>query len=581
MRDYPQNFTTEQLVTLYYNLKQYPTYSGPYQRTNAFGYNQDRQKMRKTLDDLAQYNLQDDEFVKSLQSQIDDYRFIGHYALQNLRRQLNEYIDDNSPRQGEEYGKEAVVFKDKMKVSGAEVIKSDAIVEADGTILEIVSIAQDEDDPDLLDVYVKRGDKDAYYPLNKNDQVTVFRGSGVLPTPENLKRAEDVKKGIKRAQAKQADILDGNGEGSENSSVTEGKKEPKDVKSPIQDRFLPVMNALLARYEITDKALFDRLSEIASNPKNYEYPVAQAVVDRVKKEATQRPMGEVTASPEQRKFLLTLLNDRAVPEEQKQLTLKNLHSLSSSEAKKAIEEFKQLRAAPKQAGEGVAEAMPDTSALGIAMDRGFTEIPEEAYAPFGTDLTGSDAPSKAMMVKVKQVIKNHDIDPEALSFFMDAHRALSKKHWKNFIEHWNKQEFEKSAPTLLTQATPENEGGPSNKQLASIERSIMKGILPSAFVAYVMSTYKTMPKSWFAKVLDATKGHEDKYDTKVIEYAMRNLLDLSNLRVPSNITIPNSYSPLDENVGVDIPAADLQKLKNGAANKFVAVVIVPLTSATP
>jgi len=330
------------------------------------------------------------------------------------------------------------------------------------------------------------------------------------------------------------------------------------------------MNALLARYEITDKALFDRLNEIATNPSNYEYRAAQAVVDRVKKEATPRPMGEVTASPEQRKFLLTLLNDRAVPEEQKQLTLKNLHSLSSSEAKKAIEEFKQLRAAPKQDGEGVAEAMPDTSALGIAMDRGFTEIPEEAYAPFGTDLTGSDAPSKAMMVKVKQVIKNHDIDPEALSFFMDAHRALSKKHWKNFIEHWNKQEFEKSAPTLLTQATPEIEGGPSNKQLASIERSIMKGILPSAFVAYVMSTYKTMPKAWFAKVLDATKDHEDKHDTKVIEYAMRNLLDLDGLRVPSGMTIPKGYSPLDENIGVDLPAADLQKLQNGAANKFVA-----------
>ena len=571
MREYPQNFTTEQLVTLYYNLKQYPTYSGPYNRTNAFGYAQDRQKLRKTLDDLVQYNLQNDEFVKSLQSQIDDYRFIGHVALQNLRRQLNEYINDNAIRTGEEYGKEAVVFKDKMKVSGAELLKSDAIVEADGTILEIVSIAQDEDDPDLLDVYVKRGDKTAYYPLNKNDQVTVFRGSGVLPTPENLKRAEDVRKGIKRAPAKQVEILDGNGEGSEDSRVTEGKKEPENVKSPIQDRFLPVLNGLLARYEITDKALFDRLNEIANNPKNYEYSAAQAVVDRVKKEATQRPVGEVTATPEQRRFLLTLLNDRAVPEEQKQLTLKNLHSLSGSEAKKAIEEFKQLRAAPKQDGEGNAiEVEPNVTALEIALERGFTEIPEEAYAPFGTDLTGSDAPSKAKMVKVKQVIKNHEIDPDALKFFMEAHRGLSKHHWEKFIEQWNRPEFEKAAPTILTQAIPESEGGPSNKQLASIERGIMKGILPTGFVAYIMSEYKTKDKSWARKILDVTKQHEDNYDTKAIEYAMRNLLDLSDLRVPSNIQIPNSYAPLDENIGAGIPAEELQKLKNGSANKFLA-----------
>lgn len=567
MMDYPQNFTVGQLVTLYHNLNN--MYENKSSDRLFLAMTQDREKIRRAIKALGKYNVPKEAY-ENLQAKIDNYRLVPISQSKEFLDQINNVI---APYR-EDKTELGLTFKDKMSTTAKDILTTDTLVEPDGTMLEIIRIDQDEETPDVVDVYVKRGDKEAYLPLQKDAPVTVYRGSGVLPTPENLARDEQVRKGIKPAVAPQEDILDGNGEGSADSRVTEGKKDPADVKSPIQDKLLPVLNGLLARYEIKDKFLSDRLNEIAANPKNYEYRDAQDVINKVKANATQRPAGQATASPEQRRFLATLLNDRAVPAEQKALLLKNLHFLSNKDAADAIESLRQLRKAPTAEGAEGAEAtpvenLPDTSALGIALDRGFTEIPEEAYAPFGTDLTGSEAPSKSMMAKVKQVIKNHEIDPDALNFFMEAHRALSKKHWKAFIEHWNKPEFEKNAPTILTQAIPEKEGGPSNRQLASLERSIMKGILPTGFTAYIMSTYKAMPKAWFAKILDATKQHEDKYDTRVVEYAMRNLLDISDLRIPSDIKIPASYSPLEENIGVDLPAEDVQKLRNRSANEFL------------
>lgn len=570
MRDYPQNFTTAQLVTLYYNLKQYPNYEGPYNRKNAFGYAQDRQKMRMTLNDLEKYKLNDTDYVKGLQDKIDNYRFIGHYALQELRRNLNEYINNNAVRKGEEYGKEAVIFKDKMKVTGKDLLKTDAILDSDGTILEISSISEDEEDPNSLDVYVKRGDKDAYYPLKKDDTVTVFRGSGVLPTPENLKRAEDVKKGRKSTPVAQGEILDGNGEGSADSRITAGKKDPADVKFPIKDSFVKLLETFRNTHSIDDKADFDRLDEIIRNPQNYEYKAAQDAFNAVKSKAEKRQPGEYTADPELRDLITLMLNDRDVNPDQKQQIAKNLHRMSKVEATQVRDFLKTLRKAPGSTESGT-DNLPDISAIGIAVQHGQTDVREEDYAPFGTDLVGNEAPSKSMMAKVKQLIDNYEIDadnPATLQFFMENHRALPKKYWKDLIERWEKPEFAKDRPTLLTRALPHAQGGPTNRQLASIERSIMKGILPSSFTGFIMSTYDDKPRAWFAKILDAVKEIENVHDEEVLNFAMRNLRDLSNLRVPPGYKVPDSYEPLEENIGSDLSPEEKQRYQNRFINAF-------------
>jgi hypothetical protein len=245
MMDYPQNFTVGQLVTFYHNLNN--AYEDKGEKSKFTTYPQDREKMRRAIKALDNYKVSPSEYA-DLQESIDNYRFVPITKAKGFIEALNRVLAPYRPDQS----RLGLTFKDKLKTTGADLLKSDAIVEADGTILEIVSIAQDEDDSESLDVYVKRGDKTAYMEVKKSDDIVVYRGSGVLPTPENLAQDARIKKGLKPAQGKQAEILDGDGEGSEDSSVTEGKKEPKDVKSPIQDRFIPVMNGLLARYEITD-----------------------------------------------------------------------------------------------------------------------------------------------------------------------------------------------------------------------------------------------------------------------------------------------------------------------------------------
>jgi DNA polymerase III epsilon subunit-like protein len=568
MLDYPQNFTVGQMATLYYNLKKYPKYEGNYSRANAFGFGQDRQKMRLIIAEIESYKLADHDFIQSKQDLIDNYRFIGHVALQNLRHQLNEYINANTPRVGEEKG-EAIVFKDRLSVLAKDILPTDAILDVDGTILEIERIAEDEDDPDLLDIYVKRGESVSYYtrdnsPIRKDDSIVVFRGTGMLPTPENLKLAEKIAKGLRSEETAGAPsdgslITDSN-----DPRVIIGKKDASEIASQdaIRPAALAGYKAVLAEYVITDAATFYRLEQIIENPENYEWSTVQQFVRSIRGTYEKRPQGEYGAQKKLRELLKLDVQLREVPEDQVGRILRNLHTYDRSTAEQLHQD---LQNKPRRSGISFVDGeivldptLPDTSAEGIVRarkekdfrDSDFTIIWQGQELVLTTSLTGPDAPKKATIAKAAQVINNYFVDadnPLTLQSFVELHRKLPKDRWANLIETWGQPQFSKyDRPEVFRDALPEDQGGPRNRQLASVARAFDKGLLPDYFVDWVMQNFKGKPLAWFAKILDVTKVLENNYDREILGFGMRNLKDVTGLRIPDNHPkVPDAYQAQD------------------------------------
>jgi DNA polymerase III epsilon subunit-like protein len=576
MHDYPQEFTVKDLATLYYNL-----YHGGLADVNPKGsliYPQQREKIRRAIANLSNYKVPPAEYA-NLQAKIDQFRFAPTYEgssfLAQINAVLNNYRGSNVKR--------GLTFKDVKKVLGSEVIVSDAIVGENGVPQEILRIEENPDKPDSLGIYFK-GDSEGvaggFIRVKKDEPVSVYRGSGVLPTEENLRRDAELKSGkasVSETPATETPILTGDGP---DPKITEGKKDPKDVSNPLSDK---IKNRLkfLAFYAIVDDAfLVDRLYEIANNLDNYGFKEVQDTLNRASAIAIQRTAEEgVTGSPDQRKFLKTLIRDRNVPEDKIQESLNDLagmHKYSQSKMNEKIAQYKLYRAKPKAVDGAETTDITETidiTAIEIAEGRGLDDIPESEYAPLGTDLVGTKAPTKSIMVKAKQVIDNYDISPAALRYFMKNHRKMPINEWYDFNALWGQEKLEKFVPKVFTQAIPEKEGGPSAKQLASVERSLAKGAFPKALSDFLLQNYKTKDKRWFAKLIDVTRRYEEDFDLLVFEYAMRNGLDLTDLKRPSNFIVPDSYAPLDANVGADFPAEDLQKLRNKSSNKFLPTLV--------
>lgn len=570
MHDYPEEFTLKDLATLYYNL-----YHGELADVNPKGslvYPQQREKIRRAIKNLSNYKVPPEEYA-GLQAKIDQFRFAPAYEgssfLAQINAVLNNYRGSNVNR--------GLTFKDVKRVLGSEVIASDAIVGENGVPQEILRIEENPDKPDSLGIYFK-GDSEGvaggFMRVQKDQPVSVYRGSGVLPTEENLRRDAELKSGkasVAETPATETPILTGDGP---DPRITEGKKDPSDVSNPLSDKIRKTFQRL-AFYSIVDDAfLVDRLYEIANNLDNYGFQEVQDTLRRAMAIATQRTAEEgVTGSPNQREFLKTLIRDRNIPEDRLQESLDDLagmHRYSQSKMNEKIAQYKLYRAKPKSV-DGV--EMPDTTAIGIAESKGLDTIPESEYAPLGTDLVGTQAPTKSIMVKAKQIIDNYAVNPAALKYFMKNHRRMPINEWYDFNALWGQEKLEKFVPKVFTQALPEKEGGPSAKQLASVERSLDKGAFPKALSDYLLDNYKDKPKGWFALLLNVTRRYEEEFDLLVLDYAMRNGLDITDLKRPGNFIVPDSYAPLDANVGADFPAEDLQKLRNKSSNNFLPLLV--------
>jgi DNA polymerase III epsilon subunit-like protein len=569
MHDYPEEFTLKDLATLYYNL-----YHGELADVYPKGtlmLPQQREKIRRAIRALSNYDVPASEYA-NLQAKIDQFRFAPAYEGSGFLAEINgvlaNYRGSNVNR--------GLTFKDVKKVLGSEVITSDAIVGENGVPQEILRIEENPDKPDSLGIYFK-GDSEGvaggFMRVQKDQPVSVYRGTGVLPTEENLRRDAELKGGVRQGQpsATETPIL---AEDGSDPRVTEGKKDPSEISNKISEGVGKAVKAF-AFYNIVDDAfLVERLQEIANNLDNYDFSAAKAVLNAAKAVATQRTGQEgITGSRSQRDFLKTLIRDRNIPEDKLQESLDDLagmHRYSQDKLNEKIAQYKLYRAKPK-AVDGV--ELPDTSAVGIAESKGLDTIPESEYAPLGTDLVGTQAPTKPMMVKAKQVIDNYAVNPAALKYFMKNHRRMPINEWYDFIELWGQEKLEKFVPKVFTQALPEKEGGPSAKQLASVERSLDKGAFPKALSDYLLDNYKDKPKGWFALLLNVTRRYEEEFDLLVLDYAMRNGLDITDLKRPGNFIVPDSYAPLDANVGADFPAEDLQKLRNKSSNNFLPQLV--------
>jgi hypothetical protein len=582
MMDHPEAFTIGQLVTLYHNLNN--MYEDKGEKSQFTTYPRDREKIRRAIKNLDTLKVPASQY-EHLQQKIEAYRFTSIKDAKDFLRELNDILDPYRLDQS----RLGLTFKDKMKVSGKDIITTDAILDNDGTILEIVSISQDEDDPDSLDIYVKRGDKTAYYPLKKEDSVTVFRGTGVLPTPENLAQDAKIKKGISKSEAKSAEteIFDESGTPTivdENDPrVTRGRKDPSEVKRPIQPVALDAYKVVLATFLITDPVTFYRLEDIIENPEMYEYWDAQNLVNKIKVDYARRPQGEYFAQKPLRDLLKQDLEMRDIPEEQANLIRKNLHTYSRATAedlhRNLQNEPKRKRAAPSST---TTAPLPDTSARGVVAQRGEQDFRDSDFTVnwggqeliLSTTLIGPDAPTKETIAKAAQVINNYFVDadnPNTLKSFIELHRVLPKNKWKSLIETWGKPQFSKyDRPDIFRDALSEDQGGPRNRQLASVARSINKGVLPEYFTGWIMQEYKDKPLAWFAKVLDVVKVLENNYDRELLEFAMRNLKDVSDLRVPDNYPkIPDLYQPQEGEVVTPEDIAKYQARITGAFPEYM------------
>jgi hypothetical protein len=109
-----------------------------------------------------------------------------------------------------------------------------------------------------------------------------------------------------------------------------------------------------------------------------------------------------------------------------------------------IAQYKLYRAKPKAVDgaetTGTTETI-DITAIEIAEGKGLDDIPESEYAPLGTDLVGTKAPTKSIMVKAKQVIDNYDINPAALRYFMKNHRKMPINEWYDFNALWGQEKL--------------------------------------------------------------------------------------------------------------------------------------------
>lgn len=594
MTDYPENFSVRDLVTLYHNLNN--LYEDKADKNVFLPYTpQQREKTRRAIKNLSTFEVPTDKY-SHLKENIENYRFVpfrnaeANNFLADLNDILNQYRDTDLSQAG-------LTFKDQKEILGKDLIKTDAILDSDGTILEITSIAEDEDNPDMLDVYVKRGDKQAYYPVGKEDKIIVYRGSGELPTPENIKIDQKMKRGVSKAQAKNENIEDILEESSDevfnpnDPAVIAGR-----LPEGVQDKFtlnesgVRLFQTLRSRRVIKSPLLYYILSDIISNPEKYNFGSVKKYIAYVNENYEERPQGELSITPEQLEFIRTMIRDRDVPEEERIATLKYAHTYSMQKANERIQELKQYRARPKSAEDSSPETEDplsdyDISARGIVRQRKEITLREEDFIVddwngnrviLTTSLTGADAPNEETIAAVAQTINNFHIDPDnpaTLKFFMGSHRTLPKKFWKQLIETWRKPVYAKHGrPAMFADAMfddPKN--SPTNRQLSSVARLIDKGALPDYFVDWIMSEYKGKNRTWFAKIIDVTKEIENNYDKDVLEAAMRGGKDLTDLRVPDNYKVPDSYVPLEPGIGID--PADVVKYKTKAINAFPAFML--------
>jgi DNA polymerase III epsilon subunit-like protein len=685
MMDYPENFTLRQALILYHNLTNMFKDNGP---KNSFSAPpQQREKLRRAIRKLAEFDIPKSEY-SDIQEQIDNYRFAGAGGPNNsaeLLRKINLILANYRGDQSEI----GLTFKDKIKVKGSEVLAGrgvldkegnildiaggDAILDSDGGILQVLSVEQatpdddqtEADVEDKLDLVVLRDGLKRAYQIGKNDDVTVYRGSGVLPTKENLKIDAEMRAITPQAAPaaqEEEDIFEG-GEtyGDEiGSEATYGKAtDPSQVKNPLKDFFIDGFKKAFYARLIEDKKLYDRAVEIMTNPSYYGYSLAKTVLDKLN-ELDRRPDGEFTADVSSIISLKNRIkNDSTLSLDEKKALLKNIHMLSSAEAKDKLAEYGEMPASSsaffkpqdiisgsnlvtvisqytdlteispdvykglcifheettpslevyvadknrqrfycygcKEHGDAInvvtkkegvspreavlrlakqfgiqggrSETLNKATAKEIAKKQGFDDIDPELYAPYGTDLIGEGAPTPGLMVEAKHVIENYEINPDNpayLKWFLDNHRMLPYQEWQKLIETWKKPEYSKHRPTLLTNHVPQGKGGPTNRQLASIERVMEKGILPKEFLDYIMENYPIQLREWFAKVLDITKTIEDEYDAEVLRYAIANLRDIEGLRVPPKFTgLPDPYNfpPDNKGISLDLDEAEMMKQK--------------------
>ncbi len=678
MMDYPQNFTVKQLATFYYNLTRLPDKSV---KKDEKGKNipveaarpQQREKLRRAIQALTDYKVPESEY-DSLKQKIDNYRLVPNADagsfLDELNAVLAPYREDQS-----EFG---LTFRPKVSVKGSEIIVGDIVVDREGDFVEVSEVTPavpelDQDPSEVenrVDISVLRGGQSRYLmDVDLNDEIEVYRGTGVLPTKENLKRHEELKKtaGIQRAadesetSAVEDDVFsdeddvfsdedDSTNYGDRVSpKATVGKKDPSEVRNPILDRAVNALKTALSAHIVTDKAEYDRAVELVNNRQNYEFQDIASHTAKLNK-FEKRPPKEFTADIELIESLRENIKTSSLSFEEKKELLKDLHTITSADAKKMAGVFKSAiggfdrsdleaiknqtnivdlineytpltpkssttsvglcvfheettpsmmvnkdekrfycfgcqehgdifnfiqkkegltlpQAVTKLAARiGYTPTVENLSALLIAKSKGFNSIPPESYAPYGTDLIGEEAPTPGLMQKVKQVIENYEIkpdDPSWLAWFMANHRILPKEEWQNLIETWEKVEYAKYIPRIFTNTIPLGDGGPTNRQLVSIERIWNKGFIPEEFRNYFLKSYSTAERGWFNKIGTVLKGLEDRYDYEILEYAVANLRDIKNLRKPEGYPgIPTGYQVPSVNEGYELDLEESEAFKN-------------------
>ncbi len=682
MLDYPENFTIKQLVTFYHNLNR--AFPDKNEKAVWLPLPQQREKIRRAIKALSAWKVPESDY-EHLNSKIKNYRLVPYKTASDFLGELNGILENYRPDQT----RIGLTFKDKKTVKGSEVLGGsevndkegnfvgvdggDAILDSDGQIIQVVSVnpatpdddETEEDVANKLDLVVLRDGRRRAYQLDKDQDVVVYRGTGELPTPENLKRDAEMraKPEVAKTVAESEDILTGSeGYGDEvGSEATLGKvNDPSEIRNKINPGAVNSLKNAIYAHIVSDKKLYDRAVEIINNPDYYEYRLASRTLDAINA-LEKRPQGEFTADIEDiEKIRYAIKADDSLSFEEKKELLQNLHTITSAESKilqakynlrassayinikevlrgsdlaAVISEYTELtEVSPgrykglccfheettpslevdtknkdsqrfycygcKESGDAVNALMKKegisskeamlrlvqkfniesvevvlnrATATQIAKKQGFDDIDPELYAPFGTDLVGEGAPTPGLMVEAKAVIENYEINPdrpEFLAWFMREHRNLSYQVWKDLIETWKKPEYAKHRPTLLTNHIPQGQGGPTNRQLSSIERAMGKQILPKEFVQYVMENYSTAKREWFNQIIDVTKPIEDAHDTDVLNYAIRNLRDVKGLRQPPNFTgMPANLVIPPENIGYSLSGEETGLFKE----KYLAV----------